>query len=332
VSAMELRRLSIHGQELAVRTAGAGPVILLLHGMASSSDTWQAVMPTLARGFSVVAPDLLGHGASAKPVGEYSLGTHANVVRDLLALLGHDRATLVGHSFGGGVAMQLAYQFPARCERLVLVGSGGLGQEVNGLLRTLSLPGAEQIFPIFCSATLRDAGERLAAWLGRRGVRAAPAVEEIWRSYASLADRDGRRAFFRTLRAVVDHDGQAVGASDRLYLAAHVPTLIVWGKHDTIIPVHHAIAAHEAMPGSRLEIFDEAGHFPHCESPERFADTLVDFLGSTDAARRSEQSWHEMLRQAPNGEVAAEDDTGGHMSPFRSIAVQSTIQQKEGPS
>jgi pimeloyl-ACP methyl ester carboxylesterase len=301
---MRLERRSIHGHTVAFRRAGRGPVLVLLHGMAGSSTTWLRVLPALAERFTVVAPDLLGHGESAKPAGEYSVSGHANVVRDLLTALGHERATLIGQSFGGGVAMQLAYQFPARCERLVLVSSGGLGPEVGLLLRGLSLPGSEHVLPLVCSPALRDAGSRVAAWLARAGLRAAPAVEEIWRGYASLADPATRRAFFRTLRAVIEPAGQSVSATDRLYLAAHVPTLIVWGARDGIIPVSHATNAHRAIPGSRLEIFDDAGHFPHCEDPERFVETLVGFLDSTEPGRFSEHDWRQLLEQPRPSEGA----------------------------
>ena len=292
---MELQRLSIHGHEVAFRTAGNGPTVVLVHGMAGSSITWQHVMPALARRFTVVAPDLLGHGASAKPRAEYSVSAHANVIRDLLAALGHESATLVGQSFGGGVAMQLAYQFPHRCERLVLVSSGGLGPEVSALLRTLSLPGAEHVLALLCSPALRDAAIQVSRWLGRAGVRPAPAVEEIWRSWTSLGECNTRRAFFSTLRAVIDQRGQTVSATDRLYLTARVPTLIVWGARDSLIPVSHARDAHEAIAGSRLEIFDEAGHFPHCEAPQRFVGTLVEFIDSTEPARLSERHWRDLL-------------------------------------
>ena len=294
---MEMQHLSIHNHRFSVHTAGAGPVLLLIHGMAGSSLTWKRVVPALAQRFTVVAPDLLGHGESGKPRrGEYALGAHANVLRDLLHVLGHERATFVGQSLGGGVAMQLAYQYPEHCERLVLVGSGGLGQDVNVILRALSLPGADYLFPLVCTARLRDAGNGLAAWLHRLGLRATPVVEEIWRSYASLADADTRRAFFRTLRAVIDAGGQAVSGRDRLYLTSQVPTLLVWGAEDPIIPVSHAVAAHEAMPGSRLEVFDGVGHFPHCEDPERFVQVLVDFMGSTEPACVSHSHWRELLR------------------------------------
>jgi pimeloyl-ACP methyl ester carboxylesterase len=292
-----MHRMSIHGHEIAFRTAGDGPVVVLVHGMAGSSDTWRHVMPALARRFTVVAPDLLGHGASAKPAAEYTVGAHANVVRDLLAALGHERATFVGQSLGGGIVMQLAYQFPARCERLVLVSSGGLGREVSPLLRALSVPGVEQLFPLVCSQPLCDAGRRVAQWLGDAWLRPTPVAEEIARTYAALVDDDTRRAFFRTLRAVVDRRGQTVSAIDRLYLADAVPTLIVWGGRDALIPVRHGVEAHRALPQSRLEIFDEAGHFPHCEAPERFVETLTRFIDDTEPAARPEEAWRDSLRR-----------------------------------
>lgn len=301
---MDLRHVSIHGHRVAFRSVGEGPVILLVHGMAGSSATWRRVMPALAERFTVVAPDMPGHGESGKPRrGEYSLGAHANFLRDLLNVLGHERATLVGQSLGGGVVMQFAYQYPERCERLVLVGSGGLGREVNVVLRALTFPGAEYAFPLICMPVMRAVGNRLASWLYRIGFRDAPVIEEIWRSYASLAEADTRKAFFRTLHAVIDLGGQAVSASDRVYLASQVPTLIVWGARDPIIPVSHAVAAHEAMPGSRLEVLDEVGHFPHCEAPERFVEALVDFVESTPPARLTEREWRDLLRESPGGEA-----------------------------
>jgi pimeloyl-ACP methyl ester carboxylesterase len=297
---MQLQHLSIHGHKVAFRSAGTGPVVLLVHGMAGSSATWRRVLPALAQRFTVVAPDLLGHGESGKPRrGEYALGAHANFLRDLLHVLGHDRVTCVGQSLGGGVVMQFSYQFPERCERLVLVGSGGLGREVSVILRALTFPGAEYVLPLISTHRVRDAGNLVAACLHRIGLRAAPALEEVWRSFTSLAEADTRTAFFRTLRAVVDLGGQAVTATDRLYLASQMPTLIVWGDQDPLIPVSHAVAAHEAMPGSRLEVFEGAGHFPHCEAPERFVEVLADFITSTEPARLSENRLRELLQTRP---------------------------------
>ncbi len=286
----------LHGHDVAYRTAGRGPVLLLVHGMAGSSATWRHVMPSLAEHYTVVAPDLLGHGESAKPKGDYSLGAHASLLRDLLNALGHERATCIGQSLGGGIVLQFAYQFPERCERIVLVGSGGLGSEVNLVLRALTAPFAETLFGLVCTSTLRDAVSSFAGMFGRRGARLSPAGEEIWRSYASLADGSCRRAFFRTLRAVVDVRGQAIHAGDRLYLAAHLPTLIIWGDRDPFIPHHHGSATHAAIPGSRLEIFPGAGHYPHCEDPVRFVAVVRDFIESTEGAAMSERLWREQFR------------------------------------
>ncbi len=295
------RVVTIDADRITYRVAGKGPLLLLVHGMAGSSVTWRHVMPALSERFTVLAPDLLGQGQSDKPRGDYSIGAHANTLRDLMDALGFERATVVGQSLGGGVAMQLAYQFPERCERLVLVDSGGLGREVTFYLRMLTLPGFEGIFPLFCSPWLRDAGKRTAAWLGRAGVRSTPARQEIWRSYASLADAENRRPFFRSLRDVIDFRGQAVSALGRLHRAAQLPTLIVWGARDPFIPVSHAVAAHEAIPGSRLEIFEGVGHYPHCEAPERFIEVLVDFIASTKPARLLPPS------PPPAGEAPAPD-------------------------
>lgn len=294
---MKRQFVSIHDHRISFAIRGKGPVVVLIHGMAGSCDAWKRVVPTLERDFTLLIPDLLGHGESAKPRGEYSISGHANVLRDLLGALDIERATLVGQSFGGGVAMQFAYQYPELCERLVLVSSGGLGREVSPLLRALSLPGAEHVFPLFCSAPLRDACRSVFEWLGALGLHPAPAAEETWRSYASLADADARRAFFRTLQSVIDSGGQSVSATDRLYLAVHVPTMIVWGNADRIIPVSHAVTTHAAIPGSRLEIFENVGHFPHCEAPERFIETLRDFIASSEPATLSPSLRGQLLRE-----------------------------------
>jgi pimeloyl-ACP methyl ester carboxylesterase len=296
------RAITIDGDRVVYRVAGEGRLLLLVHGMAGSAMTWRHVMPALAERFRVLAPDLLGQGESDKPRAEYSLGAHANMLRDLLDALGHDRATVVGQSLGGGVAMQFAHQFPERCERLVLVDSGGLGREVTFYLRMLTVPGFETVFPLFCTPRLRDAGNRLAGWLGRRGMPSTPAGQEVWRSYASLADPASRRAFFRSLHDVIDFGGQALSGLGRLYRAAQLPTLVVWGAKDPFIPVSHARAAHEAIPGSRLEIFEGVGHYPHCEAPERFVQVLVDFIDSTPPAQLSPRG-HDAFA-APRGPAA----------------------------
>ncbi len=292
---LQLNELSLHGHRLAYRQAGSGPVLVLIHGITSDSGTWRRVMPYLARRYTVIAPDLIGHGASAKPRGDYSLGAHASSVRDLLVALGHDSATFVGHSLGGGIAMQLSYQFPERCERLVLVDSGGLGRDVNVLLRAATLPGSELVLPLLAATRLLDAGRLAGRVLARLGLRAGTDIEEIARGHASLSDGEARAAFINTLRSVVEPGGQRVSASNRLYLARHLPLMLMWGEHDSLIPASHGRSAHEQLPGSRLELFESSGHFPQLDEPERFLDVLIDFIDSTEPATLDSAGWRELL-------------------------------------
>ncbi|HZT67539.1 MAG TPA: alpha/beta hydrolase [Acidimicrobiales bacterium] len=288
--------ISVHGHDLAFRRGGEGPVVLFLHGMAGSSGTWIPAMQLLHSDYTVLAPDFLGHGKSAKPAGDYSLGNHASGIRDFLHVLGVERATVVGQSFGGGVAMQFAYQFPELCERLVLVDAGGLGREVSWILRLVTLPGAEYLMPAVFPSFVRGWGDALSGFLRDRGIRQARAAE-MWRAYRSLMEPETRRAFVRTVRGVIDPGGQSVSALDRLYLASTMPTLIVWGDQDKIIPPVHAHRAHEAIPNSRLEVMENVGHFPHVEDPVRFAEILVDFMRTTEPSAATPEQLRQLLRR-----------------------------------
>jgi pimeloyl-ACP methyl ester carboxylesterase len=292
----ELKEIELHGHRVAYRCAGSGPAIVLVHGITSTSATWERVMPYLATRFTVIAPDLIGHGESAKPRGDYSLGAYASGVRDLMVTLGHESATFVGHSLGGGVVMQLAYQFPERCERLVLVDSGGLGREVNLLLRAATLPLSEVVLPLLASTHLLGAGRSVGRFFGRLGIHAGTDIAELARGHASLEDPDARAAFVHTLRTIVDPLGQRVNATDRLYLAENIPFMLVWGDRDPIIPVEHGLSAHELVPSSRLELFEGAGHFPHLDEPQRFLDVLLEFIESSDPADVDPEQWREMLK------------------------------------
>jgi pimeloyl-ACP methyl ester carboxylesterase len=287
--------LTLHGHRVTYRTAGEGPALLLLHGVTNSSQTWERVAPLLSERFTLIAPDLLGHGDSAAPRGDYSLGAHASGVRDLLTMLGHDHVTVVGHSLGGGIAMQFAYQFPERCARLVLVSSGGLGRDVHLVLRAATLPGADYVLPLLTATRVLGLGRNVGGVLRRVGLAPGGDVDVLARGFASLDNADSRQAFLHTVRAVIEPGGQRVSARDRLALAALLPSLIVWGERDSIIPLAHGEAAHAAMPGSRLEVFPGAGHMPHDADPERFARVLTEFCDSTDAARLSADHWRPLL-------------------------------------
>ncbi|MHA6795550.1 alpha/beta fold hydrolase [Pseudonocardia bannensis] len=301
------REIRLHGQRVTYLESGApgaGPVVVLLHGLAGSSATWSTVMPLLGRHAHVIAPDLLGHGESAKPPsGDYSLGAYATGLRDLLLALELDRASIVGHSLGGGVAMQFAYQFPELTERLALVASGGLGREVTPALRAASLPGTAAVLRMLTALT--------PGWVGRFAYRAARAVpviptadlDELARALASLADSGARGAFVQTTRTALTLAGQRLGGTDRLYLLAGTPVLLVGGGNDSCIPVEHTVAAHERLPGSRLEVFDGAGHFPHMEHPQRFARVLRDFLRTTEAAPPDPEALRLRLRTGDGGDA-----------------------------
>lgn len=292
----EIQHRTIHGHRRAFRMCGSGPALVLLHGIGDSSEAWAPLMPALAERHTVIAPDLLGHGASDKPRADYSVAAYANGVRDLLDVLGIERATIVGHSLGGGVAAQTTYQYPHRVERLVLVATGGVSREVTPFLRLLSAPYAELTLPL-----TQVPGARLVAMAAAEVVRRTPLglgrdADNLLRVFDGLPAGPARRSFTRTLRSVVDWRGQVVTMIDRSYLAEGMPTLLVWGDRDGVIPVAHGQIAHEAMPGSWLEVFRGAGHFPHHAEPERFIELLTDFIDSTEPAHFDAEEWVERLR------------------------------------
>jgi len=269
-----------HGRHLAVRRAGSGPAVVLIHGMAGSLTTWDTVFAALAQTCDVIAIDLPGHGSSSPHRGDYSLGSLAAAVRDALDDLQVKAATIVGHSLGGGIAMQFMYQFPERCDQLVLVSSGGLGREVTPLLRALTVPGAD----LALAGLTRLQRQRRVAAAGRL---LRPAAGHIWndlpymlRQMAVLESRETRASFLATVQAVIDLGGQRISAIDRLHLAADLPTMIVWGDRDRIIPMTHGQHAAELVPGCRFEVIAGAGHYPHEDNPARFAQLLAFFVAT----------------------------------------------------
>jgi pimeloyl-ACP methyl ester carboxylesterase len=277
----DIQYVELHGERVAYRDAGSGEAVLLIHGMAGCSDTWNAVLPRLAKHYRVIAPDLLGHGRSAKPRTDYSLGAFAAGLRDLLDELGISRATIIGQSLGGGVAMQFLYQHPEYCRRLILIGSGGLGPDVGWVLRLLAAPGAEFLLPVIAPKAVVALGNRLRPVLGAMGL-GSPQAEQTWQSYSSLSDAPTRAAFLRTLRSVVDYRGQAVSALSRLGMHLEVPSLVIWGDRDPIIPVAHAYSVQAARPGAKLTVLPGLGHYPHVEAADEVADAIHEFFVDTE--------------------------------------------------
>jgi pimeloyl-ACP methyl ester carboxylesterase len=295
----------IHGYKRAYRMAGSGPALLLIHGIGDSSATWRTVLPDLARDHTVLAPDLLGHGASGKPRGDYSVAGYANAMRDLLTVLEIDQVTVVGHSLGGGVAAQFAYEYPERFERLVLVSTGGVSRTVSPLLRLAAAPGVDLLMPILSARPMRAGGRVVGEVMRFFGAGLGIDLEEILRVLGALPDAESRQAIVRTLRAVIDWHGQVITMLDRAYLVRDVPTLLIWGAKDAIIPVQHGTDAHEAMPGSRLEIFEDAAHFPHHTDPGRFLRVLREFLDTTKPVEYTPERWRALLRAGTIGPAAA---------------------------
>jgi pimeloyl-ACP methyl ester carboxylesterase len=296
-----VRYTTIHGYKRAYILAGSGPAVLLLHGIGDNADTWRGIVADLARDHLVIAPDFLGHGRSDRPRADYSIAAYACGMRDLLSVLNIDRATVVGHSLGGGVAMQFAYQFPERCERLVLVSSGGAGRQTSPLLQLIAIPGAGVVLPLMNLPGIRHAGELSLRMLRLLGTDIGRDAEDMIKLFDAWPDKTSRSAFVRTLRGVVDRTGQVVTMLDRCYLTRGMPALLIWGDRDAVIPVAHARVVHEAMPGSRLEIFEKAGHFPHHSDPERFLAVLRDFLATTEPTEYSVAQWRALLRAGRDG-------------------------------
>jgi pimeloyl-ACP methyl ester carboxylesterase len=289
----------IFGHQVIYRMAGSGPPVVLIHGMVNSSKHWEAVALRLAESHTVIAPDLIGHGESAAVRGDYSLGAHAASIRDLLATLGVERATIVGHSLGGGVAMQFFYQFPQRTERLILISSGGLGRQVSPILRGAAVPGAAAFLWAAAHPRVLDALSAAGEKLRRRSRGGGAYLQAVARALRPLQQPGGRRAFLQTLRAVIDARGQRVSARDRLYLANSFPTLLVWGERDRTIPIEHGREAHTAVAGSRFETLPRAAHFPHLEDPEGLARVMLDFLCTTEPRRIEDEDWRDVIAARP---------------------------------
>jgi pimeloyl-ACP methyl ester carboxylesterase len=297
----DYEEIELHGHRVSFQGAGDGDeVVVLLHGITSTADAWREVMPRLAERYTVVAPDLIGHGRSAKPRGDYSLGAYAAGVRDLLAVLGFERGTVVGHSFGGGIAMQFAYLFPEYTERLALIASGGLGREVHPLLRAATLPGSEWVLPLIAREFPVRAGGAVAAAAAKLGIEAGPDLGEFARGYASLTEEGASEAFIHTMRSVIDHEGQRVSALDRLYLADQMATLIIWGDSDPVLPVDHGRRAHEIVEHSRYVEIPEVGHWPMLDDPTRIVAELTDFIEQTTPFEWSLEKVRERLQRGPD--------------------------------
>jgi pimeloyl-ACP methyl ester carboxylesterase len=304
---LEVQYVTVHGHRRAYVKTGSGPTLLLLHGMACDHTTWAPVIERLAEHYTVVAPDLLGHGLSDKPRADYSVGGYANGMRDLLTILGIDRATVVGHSLGGGVAMQFAYQFPERTERLILVAPGGMGAEVTALIRAVTLPGFHQALGVLTLPGVRQLATGVLRTAARSDHPALRDLDEIAVMVENLRDPRARRALRHVVRACVDLRGQIITMVDRAYLTEALPMCVIWGDHDPVIPSAHADTVRQIDRTARVEIVERCGHFPHKERPDAFVETVRDFVESTEPATYSRARWRALLRSGAPRDVDIPD-------------------------
>ncbi|TWG91251.1 pimeloyl-ACP methyl ester carboxylesterase [Nocardioides sp. J9] len=304
----DVQFVTIHGKKRAFVKKGEGPVLLLLHGLACDHTTWTPVIDRLAEKYTVVAPDLLGHGLSDKPRADYTLGGYANGMRDLLTVLGIDKVTVVGHSFGGGVAMQFAYQFPERTQRVMLVATGGLGPDVTPLIKLIQVPGWFRVMGALTLPGLRHL-ETFALRTAHEYGGVGP-LRPVTRDLGEIADiveswkdRRTRFAIRHLVRAVIDWRGQIVTMADRAYLSEAMPMAVVWGQDDRVIPVRHASNAAALAPDVRVEVLADAGHFPHKDHPGEFARILDEFVSTTEPASYSRARFRRLLKAGASAEV-----------------------------
>lgn len=294
-----LQFVTIHGYRRAYVMAGQGPAILLLHGIGMDHRSWLPVIDKLASHYTVIAPDLLGHGRSDKPRADYSIAGYANAMRDLLTVLRVRSVTVAGHSLGGGIAMQFAYQYPQMTQRLVLVAAAGMGRSVNPLIRYFTLPGSGLLLRAAAVSPIRVPLVDVITSVGSTGLPMTHDLHALADVYDGLGDPAAQYAFLHVLRAAVDWRGQAITSLDRAYLAEHMPSMVVWGERDLVLPVKHARAAHEILPGSRLEIFPDSGHVPFQDEPERFAEVMADFIETVPSASHKPGMWRQALLRGP---------------------------------
>jgi pimeloyl-ACP methyl ester carboxylesterase len=293
---------AIGGRNLAYTVAGSGEPLLLIHGLGGTRHSWDSVLTGLAESHTVIAPDLPGHGDSDAPGGDYSLGAHAVALRDLLVSLGHRSATVIGHSLGGGIALQFAYQFPERTDRLGLISSGGLGPQLSPALRAATLPGAATVVaglalvPEGVSRRLLPVMTSVLPGLLSRA-DTVPVAQGLHR----LIHTGQRRTFVRTARTVIDWRGQTINATQAIAQLVDLPVLLAWGADDRTIPPHHHRAIADKLTDPHLVEIAGAGHYPHETAPHQLLPALRHFLATTAPFQYTEVRWQELIASGQTG-------------------------------
>ena len=259
------------GIRLRVLDAGQGPVLFLIHGLSASHDIWEHVIDEFAGRYRVVAPDLPGHGESAKPDAPYTVDFYAGVLRSLARELGIDEAIVAGTSLGGKIALELACWYPRFVRALVL--SAPAGEYARGLR-----PFGKAIQALSRPAVMRVALER--------------ALEQSFFERSRVGHLTRRRIlnarleapdFADFVRAVARSVGGVLAADTQPLDRITQPVLALWGREDRIVPLHRSTMLARAIPHARLRIVDRCGHIAMLEQPGEFNRHVAEFLASLDA-------------------------------------------------
>jgi pimeloyl-ACP methyl ester carboxylesterase len=276
---VEKQDVEIDGLPIRYLAGGEGPSLVLLHGAGDNALDWQWVMPTLAATHRVYAPDLPGSPDSARPAADYSPAFFERFVAAFVDALDIGRATFVGNSLGGLIALRLALSEPERAGALVLVDSAGLGRAVNPAFTSVNVPGlGEAALPFWRTPV----GAYQRAW-GRTALLFAHPPGSVPREWVAeqcrLALSPGYlEAHLAVLRTQVGFGGQREVLVDQLPLL-EIPTLVVWGARDRVFPESQARVAAARLQEGSLAVVPDCGHMPHVECPDRFLAALDDFLG-----------------------------------------------------
>ena len=276
--AIEEQNVEISGLPIRYLSAGEGLPLVLLHGAGDNALDWRLVMPTLAATHRVYAPDLPGSPDSARPAAVYSPAFFERFVVTFVNSLGIARATYVGNSLGGLIALRLALSEPARVAALVLVDSAGLGYAINPAFTSVNFPGlAEAAMPFWRTSI----GAYQRAWARTALLFAHPpgTVPREWiAEQKRLALWPGYlEAHLTVLRTLVSPLGQREVLVDRLP-ALEIPTLVVWGERDRVFPRSQAKRAVARLQDGSLALIPDCGHMPHVECPDHFLAVLDEFL------------------------------------------------------
>mgnify|MGYP006299848815 FL=1 len=252
-----------------------GPRIVLIHGIGGFAENWRFNIENLAGHFKVYAVDLVGFGKSGKPKAPYTYDYFARFIKEFIDVMEIDKAVLIGHSLGGGIAMRFALMFPGRVEKLVLVDSAGLGKEISKIFKLISLPGFGEL------VTRPDRTRTLKMYKNLVYDRSLLSEEMVDLGFSFSSSPGAQQAFLKTARGTVNIFGfkrKAINPIRRNLHRIEVPVLVLWGERDAIIPVRHAYIAKDGIPDAELEVFENCGHIPMIECPDEFNTAVVKFL------------------------------------------------------